>query len=96
MLPVNGQDPPAFPVIEELEAVNAAHEWRRFVRIMTRIVSAPNVSNPAKLFRSPRDLFFVKTSALKKPLDSLYVSLHIQYLRLKIDVVSSGDARGWD
>ena len=61
VLPVNGQDPPAFAVIEKLKAVDAAHERRGIAWIVTRFVRAPNVSDPAKLFGAPRDFCFVKT-----------------------------------
>ena len=92
VLPVNGQDPPPFAVIEKLEAVDATHERRGIACIVTRFIGAPNVSDPAKLFGTPRDFCFVKT-LLKKwfgPRDILFDS---QHLRLKIHVVSSREAR---
>jgi hypothetical protein len=60
VLPVNGQDPPAFAVIEKLKAVDAAHERRGIAWIVTRFVSAPNMRDSAKLFGAPRDFRFVK------------------------------------
>src|SRR5437868_7562735 len=69
VLPANRQYPPAFPVIEKLKAVDAAHKRLGIARIMTRFVRAPNVSNPAKLFGSPSDLFFVK-AVLQKRFDA--------------------------
>ena len=66
VLPANRQYPPAFPVIEELKTVDAAHKRLWIVRIMARFVRAPNVSNPAKLFGSPSDLFFVKAFLQKR------------------------------
>jgi hypothetical protein len=60
VLPVNGQDPPAFAVIEKLKAVDAAHERRGIAWIVTRFVSTPNMRDPAKLFGAPRDFRFVK------------------------------------
>src|SRR6266480_1453372 len=94
VLPVNRQNPPALPVVEELKAVNAAHERRGIIRIVTRFVRAPHLSNPAKLLNSARYLLFVKGSSLKKWLYARDVTFDIQYLRLKIDIVSSGNARG--
>src|SRR5436189_5738831 len=92
VLPVNGQDPPAFAVIEKLKAVDAAHKRRGIAWIVTRFVSAPNMRDPAKLFGAPRDFRFVKTLLWKRfcPRDILF---DIQHLRLKLDVVSSRDAR---
>src|SRR5262245_43136423 len=60
VLPANRQNPPAFAVIEELKAVDAAHERLGIARIMARFVSAPNVSNLTKPFDSSGDFFFVK------------------------------------
>ena len=93
VLPVNGQDPPALAVIKKLKAVDATHERRGIAWIMTRLVRAPNVSDPAKLFGAPGDFCFVKTF-LKKRFRPRDVLFDIQHLRLKIDVVSSRDARG--
>ena len=92
VLPVNGQDPPAFAVIKKLKAVDAAHEWRGIAWIVTGFVRAPNVSDPAKLFRAPRDFCFVKALLQKwlRPRDILF---DIQQLRLKLDIVSSRNAR---
>src|SRR6266436_5158978 len=92
VLPVNRQDPPAFAVVEKLKAVDAAHERRGIAWIMTRFVRAPNVSDSAKLFGAPRDFCFVKALLKKwfRPRDILF---DIQQLRLKIDIVSSRDAR---
>src|ERR1700756_1864000 len=93
VLPVNGQDPPAFAVSEELKAVDAAHEWRGIVRIVARFVRAPNVRDPAKLFGPARDFRFVKAGFQKwfRPRD---VTFDIQNLRLKIDIVPSSHACG--
>src|SRR5215471_1219513 len=66
VLPVDRQDPPTFAVIEQLKTVDTAHERTGIARIMTRFVRAPNVSNPAKLFGPPRDLFFVKAFLQKR------------------------------
>jgi hypothetical protein len=93
VLPVNGQDPPALAIIEELKTVNAAHERCRIARIVTRFVSAPNVSDSAKLFGAPRNFCFVKPS-LQKWLRSRDVTFDVQQLRLKMDIVPSGHARG--
>ena len=60
--------------------------------IVTRFVRAPNMSDSAKLFGAPRDFCFVK-ALLKKWLRPRDVLFDIQHLRLKIDVVSSRDAR---
>jgi hypothetical protein len=92
VLPVNGEDPPALAVIKKLKAVDAAHKRLGIVCIVTRFVSAPNVGDSAKLFGAPRDFCFVKPF-LKKRLHPRDVSFDIQQLRLKIDVVSSGDTR---
>jgi len=92
VLPVNGQDPPPLAVIEKLKAVNAAHERRGIAWIMTRFVRAPNMSDPAKLFGAPRNFCLVK-ALLKKWFYSRDILFDIQHLRLKIDVVSSRDAR---
>ena len=92
VLPVNRKNPPAFAVIKKLKAVDAAHEWCGIAWIVTRFVRAPNVSDPAKLFGAPRDFCFVKT-LLKKWFCSRDILFDIQHLRLKIDVVSSRDAR---
>src|SRR4029077_2673560 len=82
VLPVNGQDPPAFAIIEELKAVDATHERRGVVFVMARFVCAPNVSDPAKLFGAPRDFCFVK-ALLKKRFRSRDILFNIQQLRLK-------------
>ena len=66
LLPVNAHDPPTGAVVEQLNAVYPTHKRLGIIRIVTRFVSAPHVSNPAKLFGSPRGLLFVKSSFLKK------------------------------
>src|ERR1041385_7361884 len=93
MLPANRQYPPAFAVIEQLKAVDAAHERLGIARIIARFVRAPNVGNPAKLFSSPRDLFLVK-AFLQKRFHAGDVSFDVQHLRFEVDIVSSGNARG--
>ena len=95
MLPIDRQDPPALAVMEYLEAVDAAHEWGSIVWIMPRFVGAPNMTNPAKHFCSPRYLRLVKALLQKWPYPC-DVTLDIQNLRLNSDVVSSRNARGWN
>src|SRR6185369_477342 len=92
VLPVDRQNPPAFAVIEELKAVYAAHEWFGIAQTVTRFVCAPNMSDPSKLLRYPRDFRFVETF-LQKWFHSRDVLFDIQQLRFKFDVVSSRDTR---
>jgi len=58
VLPVNAHDPPASTVVEQLNAVNAAHKRLPIIGVVARFVRAPNVSNAPKLFRPPRNLLF--------------------------------------
>src|SRR5262249_13543484 len=92
VLPVNRHNPPAFAIIKKLKTVDAAHERRGIAWIVTRLVRAPNVRDPAKLFGAPRDLGFVKAALPQRfrPCDILF---DIQHLWLKLNVVSPRNAR---
>ena len=94
LLPVNAHDPPTGAIVEQLNAVYPTHERLGIAWIVTRFVSAPHVSNSAKLFGSPRDLRFIKSSFFKEWFCPCNESIYVQNIRRKIDVVSSGDARG--
>ena len=49
VLPVDGHDPPAAAVVEQLNAVDSAHERFGIVVFVARLVCAPNMRDPTKL-----------------------------------------------
>ena len=55
MLPEDAHDPPTATVVEELKAVDAAHEGLPISGIVARLVGAPDVRDSAELFNPPRD-----------------------------------------
>jgi len=61
MLPVDAHDPPSCPVIEQLNAVDPAHEGLGIVLVVARFIGAPNVCDVAKLFGPTRDFLLVKS-----------------------------------
>jgi hypothetical protein len=65
MLPVNGHDPPAAAVVEQLNAVDSAHERFGIVVFVARLVPAPNMRDLTKLLGATRNFLFVK-SVLRK------------------------------
>ena len=96
MLPVNVHDPPALSVIEKLNAVDAAHKRFGIVFVMTRLINAPDMSNVAKLFGAPRDLFFVESIPLKERFDARDEPVDVLNLRREIDILRSSLHRGWN
>src|SRR3954451_9203520 len=81
LLPVNRNDPPACPVVIQLNAIDAAHEGLRIGRIVLRIIRTEGVSDPPKLLRSPRDFPFVKRNVPEIFLDAADVAFHLERLR---------------
>jgi hypothetical protein len=81
VLPINADDPPPRAIMEQLDAVNASHEWLGIVGIVPRLVRAPDVSDSAKLLGSSRDFFFKKTVPGKIPLHAIDVAIDIEQLR---------------
>lgn len=94
VLPVNANDPPTTLIVEQLNAVDSAHERFRIIGIVARLVCTPHMRDSPEPLNTMRDLRFVKASFLLKWFCPGYVTFDIQYLWLKIDIVSSGDARG--
>jgi len=90
VLPVDRQDPPATSIVEQLNAVDPAHERLGIVRIVARLVCAPNMRDLAELFDSARDFLFVEPGRREKRFDPGNVGIDIQDLRRKIDIVPSG------
>src|SRR5215467_5913995 len=66
-LPIHGKDPPAAAVVEELKAIDAAGK-RFFLRSMTRLVGAPDVSDVVPAFNAIDHWTFVETFFGKKVL----------------------------
>jgi len=97
VLPINAHNPPTTAVIEKLDAVNSAHKWLSVARVVTRFVCAPNVRNLPELFDAPGDFLFVETLSLDERFDTCDVTLDVEDLRRKIDiVVSAGFDGGWE
>jgi hypothetical protein len=94
MLPVDRQNPPAFTVVEQLETVHASHERLGVTWIAPRIVSAPDVRDPAKLLGPPRNFRFVEAFVRKQRLYPCDVTFNVQNQRRQIDIVSSWNGRG--
>ena len=64
------------------------------VRIMARLVGAPNVRDSAELLRSSRNLRLVKAFLPKKRLDPRDVAFDVQNLWSEIDIVFAWNGRG--
>jgi len=45
LLPVDVHDPPAFSVVEKLNAVDAAHERFGIVLVVARLINAPDMGD---------------------------------------------------
>ena len=107
VLPIDRQDPPATSIVEQLNAVDPAHERYGIARIVARLVCAPNMRDLAELFDSPRDFLFVESGFLESLLGSCDEAFDIQHLRRKsasrtdssggeIDIVLAGVLRRWN
>ena len=96
VLPVNGENPPAFAIIKKLNAVDASHKRFRIGRGVARFVSAPNMRDATELFSPSGDFCFVKTFLLEQRLDPRNVPFDVQNLRRKIGVVLGRSSRGWN
>src|SRR2546430_17495420 len=81
VLPINADDPPPRAIIEQLEAVDPAHERIGILGIVPRLVRAPDMSDSAKLLGSSHDFFFKKTVPSKIPLHAIDVAIDIEQLR---------------
>ena len=58
VLPVNGHDPPAIAVVEQLDAVDSAHERFGIVVFVTRLVRAPDMCDVTELLAATRNFLF--------------------------------------
>src|SRR5687768_17217661 len=75
-LPEYCQNPPALPVVHQLNAVNPAGEWLCIGGRVLRIVCAENVGYLSELFRDARDFPFKKTFFFKEWRVARNVLLH--------------------
>src|SRR5207245_1661197 len=55
VLPVNVHDPPTTIIVEQLNAVDPAHEWFGIVGFVARLVRAPDMRNVAELLGATRN-----------------------------------------
>jgi len=81
VLPIDRQNPPTPSVVEQLNAVDSAHERVWIVRVMTRFVRAPDVSDTAKLFGAARNFLFVESMLRKKRFRARNETIYMQDLR---------------
>jgi hypothetical protein len=54
---------------------------------VARLINAPDMSEVAKLFGTPRDLLFVESILLKERFDARDESVDVQNLRREIDIL---------
>src|SRR6267143_6496851 len=80
VLPVNGHDPPTTTIVEQLNAVDPAHEWFGIVGFVARLVRAPDMRNIAELLGATRNFLFVKPFFLKQGFCARDESINIQDL----------------
>ena len=92
VLPVNVHDPPTTTVVEQLNAVDPAHEWFGIVGFVARLVRAPDMRNVAELLGATRNFLFEKPVLLNMIADAGDKAVDVQQLRrnLAIDVYLSG------
>ena len=96
MLPVNSHDPPTTTVVEQLNAVDPTHKRFVIVRIVARLVRAPDMRNVAEPLGATRNFLFEKSVLLKIRFHTRNVSVDIQNLRRKIDILLPGLLRDWN
>ena len=81
VLPVNAHDPPTTLIVEQLNAVDPAHERFRILGFVARLVGAPDMCDPIELFGAPRDFLFVESVLLHVIADACDETVDVQYVR---------------
>lgn len=81
LLPIDGHDPPAIAVVEQLNAVDPAHERFRIVYGVARFVRAPDVRDMPELFRAPRNFALKESVLLQVIADARDEAVDIQHVR---------------
>src|ERR1700726_714411 len=92
LLPVNTHDPPTTAVMEQLNAVDPAHEWFGIVSFVARFVRAPDMRDAIELFGATRNFLLEESVFLDMIADAGDKAVDVQQLRrdLAIDVYLSG------
>src|SRR6266487_3638588 len=81
VLPIDVYDPPTSAIVEQLNAVNAAHKRCGIIGIVARLVCAPDVSNVSELFGAPGNFLFVKSLLGKIRFHAGDETIYVQNLR---------------
>ena len=81
MLPVDGHDPPATAVVEQLNAVDSAHERFGIVAFVARLVRAPNMRDVTELLGATRNFLFEESILFDIIADARDETVDVQYLR---------------
>jgi len=89
VLPIDGHDPPTSAVVEQLYAVNSAHERFGIVRVVTRFVGAQDMRDAPELFYAPRNLLFVKSVLRKIRFHARNEAIYVQQFRREL-VIRAG------
>ncbi len=84
LLPIDRHNPPTTAVMEQLNAVDPAHERFGIVRIVTGFVRAPYMRDVPELFGTPCNFLLVKSVLGKIRFYTRKEAIYIQYLRCEI------------
>ncbi len=81
VLPIDGHDPPATTVVEQLDAIDPPHERFGIIYVVARFVRAPDMGDMPELFGAPRN-FALKESVLLQVIpDARDEAVDIQHVR---------------
>ncbi len=83
LLPIDVYDPPASAIVKQLDAVNSARERLRIVRVMTRFIDAPDVSDVSELFSASGNFLFERSVLGNIRFHAGDESIYVQHLRCK-------------
>src|SRR5438094_10211430 len=84
LLPVNGHNPPAVAVVEQLNAVDSADERFGIVVFVARLVRAPNMRDLTKLLGATRNFLFVKSVLRKIRFHTRNEAIYVERFRREI------------
>src|SRR5438093_1305055 len=86
LLPKDVYDPPAIAIVKQLYAIDPSHERFGIVRIVTRFVRAPDLSDVSELFGAPGNFLFEKPMLSKIRFYAGDETVYIQHLRRETGV----------
>src|SRR4029453_13644155 len=100
LLPIDVYDPPAIAIVKQLYAVDSANERFGIVRVMTRFIHAPDVSDMSELFGAPGNFLLVKSIFGKIRFHAGDETIYVQNLRretvVRARLRGRNQARPWE